>query len=103
MFKSLQSRMIFVMFLFILIVIVFSAFFSMIKIEQIYYRGFVEEMINTISSFGININNVEEIYVGENKNAIEELEKENIEKVINNFKIYFTFSFYGSPYTTARL
>ena len=47
MFKSLQSRMIFVMFLFILIVIVFSAFFSMIKIEQIYYRGFVEEMINT--------------------------------------------------------
>ena len=92
MFKSLQSRMIFVMFLFILIVIVFSAFFSMIKIEQIYYRGFVEEMINTISSFGININNVEETYVGENKNAIEELEIENIEKVINNFKIYFSLN-----------
>lgn len=92
MFKSLQSRMIFVMFLFILIVIVFSAFFSMIKIEQIYYRGFVEEMINTISSFGLNINNVEETYVGNNENVIQELEKENIEKVISNFKIYFSLN-----------
>ena len=60
MLKSLQSKMILVMFVFILIIILFSAFFSMIKIEQVYYRGFVEEMINTISSFGLKINHTEE-------------------------------------------
>ena len=92
MLKSLQSKMILVMFLFILVIILFSAFFSMMKIEQIYYRGFVEEMINTISSFGLNINNVEETYVGENKNAVTEVEQENVERVISNFRIYFSLN-----------
>ena len=69
MLKSLQSKMILVMFLFILVIISFSAFFSMIKIEQIYYRGFVEEMINTISSFGLNINNVKDMYTGDNQDV----------------------------------
>ncbi len=99
MLKSLQSKMILVMFLFILVIISFSAFFSMIKIEQIYYRGFVEEMINTISSFGLNINNVKDMYAGDNKDIEEKLEKENIDKVISNFKIYFSLnntSRYGS-------
>ena len=99
MLKSLQSKMILVMFLFILVIISFSAFFSMLKIEQIYYRGFVEEMINTISSFGLNINNVQETYVGDNKNVAEKIEEENIEKIINNFRIYFSLnntSRYGS-------
>ena len=99
MLKSLQSKMILVMFLFILVIISFSAFFSMIKIEQIYYRGFVEEMINTISSFGLNINNVKDMYAGDNKDVEEKLEKENIDKVISNFKIYFSLnntSRYGS-------
>jgi len=92
MLKSLQSKMILVMFLFILIIILFSAFFSMLKIEQTYYRGFVEEMINTISSFGLNVNNVQETYAGENENIAKELEKENIEKIINNFRIYFSLN-----------
>ncbi|MBO5143821.1 MAG: ATP-binding protein [Clostridia bacterium] len=99
MLKSLQSKMILVMFLFILVIILFSAIFSTLKIEQIYYRGFVEEMINTVSSFGLNISNVNETYAGENKNIINELEKENIEKIINNFRIYFSLnnnSRYGS-------
>lgn len=92
MLKSLQSKMILVMLVFILILILFSAFFSMLKIEQIYYRGFVEEMINTISSFGLNINNVEETYVGENEEVISELEKANIDKIIHNFTIYFSLN-----------
>ena len=99
MLKSLQSKMILVMFLFILVIISFSALFSMIKIEQIYYRGFIEEMINTISSFGLNINNVEETYTGNNENIVEKIDRENIEKIINNFKIYFSLnnaSRYGS-------
>jgi len=99
MLKSLQSKMILVMFLFILIIILFSAFFSMIKIEQVYYRGFVEEMFNTISSFGLNINHIEESYVGDYEEAVEKIEKANIEKIINNFSIYFSLnnaSRYGS-------
>ena len=99
MLKSLQSKMILVMFIFILVIISFSAFFSMLKIEQIYYRGFVEEMINTISSFGININNVNDTYTGKDENFAKEIEYENIEKIINNFRIYFSLnntSRYGS-------
>ena len=99
MLKSLQSKMILVMFLFILVIMLFSAFFSMLKIEQVYYRGFVEEMINTISSFGLNINSSQELYTGSNENTIKEMEQENIEKIISNFKIYFSLnnaSRYGS-------
>lgn len=99
MLKSLHSKMILVMFLFILIIILFSSLFSMIKIEQIYYRGFVEEMVNTISSFGLNINNIQEQYVGENTEAIEKVNEENIQRIINNFSIYFSLnntSRYGS-------
>ena len=55
MIKSLQTKMILVMFVFILLIILFSAFFSIIKMEQVYYRGFVEEILSTISSFGLNI------------------------------------------------
>ena len=92
MLKSLQSKMILVMFIFILIIILFSAIFSMLKIEQIYYRGFVEEMINTVSSFGININNVKDTYTGNADGVVEQIEKENIDKIINNFKIYFSLN-----------
>lgn len=56
-------------------------------------------MINTVSSFGLNINNTSEIYVGDNKEIEKEIERKNIEKIINNFKIYFSLnnnSRYGS-------
>lgn len=92
MLKSMQSKMILVMFLFILIIILFSAFFSMIKIEQVYYRGFVEEMINTISSFGLKIDHMDETYLGEHLEAAEAVEKANIEKIIQNFSIYFSLN-----------
>ena len=92
MVKSLQSKMILVMFLFILVIISFAALFSMLKIEQIYYRGFVEEMINTISSFGLNINNVQESYVEDDENIAKKIDEENIDRVISNFKIYFSLN-----------
>ena len=81
MFKSLQSKIILLMFLFISIVIMIVAAFSMVKMEQVYYRGFVEEMLNTISSFGLNINDLSENelqYEGVNK---EELQRENLRKI----------------------
>lgn len=91
-FKSLQSKIILLMFLFISIVIMIVASFSMVKMEQIYYRGFVEEMLNTISSFGVNITTINENdlqYEGVNK---EELQKENLKKIYNNFSIYFSLN-----------
>ncbi len=93
MLKSLQSRMILVMFIFILIVILFSAFFSMVKIEQIYYRSFVEEMLNTISSFGLNVNNVDDKAEDINVETAKEIGRENIDKIIHNFKIYFSLNY----------
>lgn len=92
MLKSMQSKMILVMFVFILIIVLFSAFFSMIKIEQIYYRSFVEEMFNIVSSFGLKVDSADSVYVGGNTEAAEAIEKANIEKVIQNFSIYFSLN-----------
>ncbi len=92
MIKSLQSKMILVMFLFILLVILFSAFFSILKMEQVYYRGFVEEMLNTLSSFGLSVNNTKPEYTGNAKELDQKLEEANIEKIIANFNIYFSLN-----------
>ena len=90
MIKSLQSKMILVMFIFILLIILFSAFFSIIKMEQVYYRGFIQEMLNTISSFGIHIDNpiIELDEVGEQKKP----QPLDIDKIKNNFDIYFSLN-----------
>ena len=85
MIKSLQSKMIFVMFIFILLIILFSAAVSIIRMEQVYYSGFVEEMLNTISSFGIEANNSTDNKDGKSDN-------ESIEKLISNFSIYFSIN-----------
>lgn len=92
MIKSLQSKMILVMFVFILFVILFSAFFSIIKMEQVYYRGFIEEMLNTISSFGINVNPEKHGFVNADKGMIGQIEIDNIDKIIENFSIYFSLN-----------
>ena len=88
--KSLQSKMILVMFVFILIVILFSAFFSIIKMEQVYYRGFVEEMLNTISGFGINVEEPR----NDNKNELirPNPSDEELKRFIGNFNIYFSLN-----------
>ncbi len=90
-FKSLQFKMIVIFFVFVLVSIVAVGAFSVVKMEQVYYRGFVEEMVNTISSFGINIGTVNEqdIYEGVNQ---EVLRKENLKKIYNNFSAYFSLN-----------
>ena len=92
MIKSLQSKLILVMFIFILFVILFSSFFSIIKMEQVYYRGFMEEMLNTISSFGINKENAKREYISNDKGVIEQIEIDDMEEIINNFSIYFSLN-----------
>ena len=78
--------MILVMFGFILLVILFSAFFSIIKMEQVYYRGFAEEMLNTIASFGVNV------VPPENESSVPKNNNDNIDRLINNFNIYFSLN-----------
>ena len=84
MIKSLQSKMILIMFLFIFLIILFSAIISIIRMEQVYYSGFNEEMLNTISSFGIEANNSTD-----NKDGKEDA---SIDKLISNFSIYFSIN-----------
>ena len=88
MIKSLQSKMILVMFVFILLIILFSSAVSIIRIEQVYYKGFEEEMLNTISSFGIEAAgpNDSEIEIRDND------ENASIKKLILNFSIYFSIN-----------
>lgn len=91
-FKSLQSKIILLMFIFISVVIMVVAGFSMIRMEKVYYRGFVEEMLNTISSFGVNISNLNDDeleYEGVDKKVLQE---ENFKKIYNNFTIYFSLN-----------
>jgi two-component system sensor histidine kinase VicK len=93
MIKSLQTKMILVMFILILLIIVFSAFFSIMKMEQVYYRGFAEEMLNTIAGFGINIdanrNNPPDSNVGP-KAPVDDIG--DLQKFILNFNIYFSIN-----------
>ena len=90
-FKSLQLKMIVIFFAFVLVSMIAAGTFSTLKMEQIYYRGFAEEMLNTISSFGININNIGNDLEYEGVNY-EELEKENLQKIYNNFRAYFSLN-----------
>ena len=88
MIKSLQSKMILVMFVFILLIILFSAAVSIIRIEQVYYRGFEEEMLNTISSFDIEANAPN----NPETNKENQLENDSVKKLILNFSIYFSLN-----------
>ena len=83
MIKSLQSKMILVMFLFIFLVILFSALVSIFRMEQVYFRGFEEEMLNTISSFGIE---------AKSSTKGTDYDDVSIEKLISNFSIYFSIN-----------
>jgi two-component system sensor histidine kinase VicK len=89
--KSLQLKMILIFFAFITVILVAVGAFSVIKMEQVYYNGFVEEMLNTIASFGVNINNIKDDITYENVTK-EQLERENIQKIYENFSIYFSLN-----------
>ena len=91
MFKSLQTKLILVMFVTILFVILFSAFFSIIRMEQVYYRGFEQEMLNTILGFGIN--NHSDSQIDKNpKGPIKDEDILDINKLKANFSIYFSLN-----------
>lgn len=99
-FKSLQLRLIVIFFLLISVIILGMGSMSIIKIEEIYYKGFVEEMVNTITGFGLNIKTMKlendqknlfdtDIIQGPKK---EENYEELLAKIYSNFNIYFSIN-----------
>jgi len=73
--KSLQLKLILIFFILISITTIGIGVYSINKIEEIYYNGFIEEMLNTISSFGINMVNMKK-EDNETQNLMLELKKE---------------------------
>ena len=97
-FKSLQLRLILIFFVLISVIIIGMGIMSIVKIEEIYYNGFVEEMVNTITGFGLNLKNIKlennkQLFF--NTNVIQGPKKEMdytqmLEKIYDNFNIYFS-------------
>lgn len=97
--KSLQSRLIFIFFVLISVIILGIGAMSIVKIEEIYYKGFVEEMVNTVAGFGLNIRTIklETEYKNLNFSDIQgpkkaQNYKQLLEKIYENFNIYFSIN-----------
>ena len=115
--KSLQLKLILIFFILISTTVLGIGVYSINKVEEVYYNGFIEEMLNTISSFGLNIKHIkdeetkrtdESFNVGKDfinkKNQVlineekienekeEKLTQETIKKIYANFNIYFSLN-----------
>ena len=112
--RSLQLKLILIFFILISTTTIGIGVYSINKIEEIYYNGFLEEMLNTISSFGLNIENMKiqdeikkaeiekNLNVSDNSIAIDEEAilkdqeekevQETVKKIWNNFNIYFSLN-----------
>lgn len=99
-FKSLQLKLMIIFFALISVIIVGMGAMSIIKIEEIYYKGFVEEMINTIAGFGLNIKTMK---LESNQKSMfdinliqgpkQEKDYESLlGKIYDNFNIYFSIN-----------
>lgn len=111
--RSLQLKLILIFFILISTTTIGIGVYSINKIEEIYYNGFLEEMLNTIASFGLNIENIkiqneemkkielrDDFNLSDNTIKINEeailKEQENrkvqetVKKIWNNFNIYFS-------------
>ncbi|MBQ9279772.1 MAG: PAS domain-containing protein [Clostridia bacterium] len=92
--KSLQLKLIFVFVILIVTIILGIGLFSFMKIEEVYYTGFVDEMLNNIAGYNFNVAGIER---ENNLTAIEtygpEMPKRaNIDKFYSNFRIYFSLN-----------
>lgn len=117
--KSLQLKLILIFFILISTTILSIGVFSINMVEEVYYNGFVEEMLNTISSFGVNIENIKneeenrrdfifnlgqetknmpkenvtDVSGDSGENIPEEkITHEMLNKIYNNFTIYFSLN-----------
>lgn len=115
--KSLQLKLILIFFILISTTVLGIGVYSINKVEEVYYNGFIEEMLNTISSFGLNIKHIKDeeikrtdksLNIGQDfinkKNQVlineekienekeEKLTQETIKKIYANFNIYFSLN-----------
>ncbi len=99
-FKSLQLRLIVIFSILISVILLGMGIISVVKIEEIYYKGFIEEMVNTIAGFGLNIKTIK-LEADQNQmfdiNLIQGPKQEKdykqvIEKIYDNFNIYFSIN-----------
>ena len=115
--KSLQLKLLLIFFVLISTTTIGIGVYSINKIEEIYYNGFIEEMLNTISSFGLNIENIKKqddekqnsnikfnhgpldnvnnITINESAIVKEDEEKkmqETLKRIYDNFNIYFSLN-----------
>lgn len=90
--KSLQLKLILVFMMLILSIILGIGIFSIYKIEEVYYTGFVDEMLNNLEGYNFNMK-------GEGKKDIpvvvygpQQYKAPNLEEFYNDFRIYFSLN-----------
>lgn len=90
--KSLQLKLILVFMMLILTIILGIGIFSIYKIEEVYYTGFVDEMLNNIEGYNFNMDGEGEKDIPVTVYGPQQHKQPNIEEFYNNFKIYFSLN-----------
>ena len=91
--KSLQLKLSLVFLILILTILLGIGMFSIYKIEEVYYTGFVDEMLNNIRGYNFNIGeNASKFEVPLTVYGPQKMKQANIEEFYNNFKIYFSLN-----------
>ncbi len=94
-FKSLQLKLILIFMILILVIILGIGTFSLVKIEQVYYTGFIDEMHSNISSYNFNVETSTKSEVDATLPEVQgprQIRKVKIDEFYNNFKIYFSLN-----------
>lgn len=90
--KSLQLKLILIFLLLTLTVFLCIGTFSIYKIEQVYFTGFVDEMLNNISSYNFNVTYEDAELNYANIQGPHKQKTANINEFYNNFRIYFSLN-----------
>lgn len=91
--KSLQLRLILIFTILIVTIILGIGLFSFMKIEEVYYTGFVDEMLNNIAGYNFNVKGIEPAKEPDfNIQGPKAPKKANIEEFYRNFRIYFSLN-----------
>lgn len=89
--KSLQLKLILIFVIFMLIIILAIGGFSLYKIEQVYYTGFVDEMLKNIEGYNFDIG-TDNNSVADGNSDMPVKETVNLNDFYNDFKIYFSLN-----------
>lgn len=91
--KSLQLRLILIFTILIVTIILGIGLFSFTKIEEVYYTGFVDEMLNNIAGYNFNVKGIEpKKQTTLNIQGPYPQKKADIQSFYTNFRIYFSLN-----------